>query len=169
MNVQYTGNVLNVMKPVHISHLSIASWNVQGLLNKEGIKTEDPFFVNEIKKHHIVALQETHSVSYMSIIVPGYYSYQVSRPKSGNKAHGGIAILVRDDLRAGVKFYPAEISDILWVCLKKGFFNTNNDVYIGAKNGDVVKSRSVVSIVPGGRWSKEAIMNVRGTPHCRSL
>jgi exonuclease III len=115
-----------------ITHLSIASWNVQGLISKETNKIDDPNFIHEIQKHHIIALQETHTTSDMYINVPGYYTYQVSRPHVGRKAHGGIAILVKNELRAGVRFLSAETTDLVWVCLKKEFFHTARDVYVGA-------------------------------------
>jgi exonuclease III len=117
---------------LYISHLSIASWNVQGLIGKSYNKLKDPSFLQELKKHHVIALIETHCTTDTSITIPGYYTHQVCRPKSNSKAHGGIAILVRSELRAGIKFYHATTNDIIWVCLKKEFFNTNQDIYIGA-------------------------------------
>jgi exonuclease III len=63
----------------HISHLSIASWNVQGLKSKEFNKINDTQFVHEIQKHHIIALQETHTSGDMNININGYYTYQVCR------------------------------------------------------------------------------------------
>ena len=116
------------MKNIKISHLSIASWNVQGLK----AKLNDPCFITEVKKHHIIALVETHYDDNTQLALEGYCVYQVNRAKSGHKAHGGIAIFVKKELRPGIKFYPAQSNDLLWVCLKKEFFNTLAHVFIGA-------------------------------------
>ena len=69
----------------YLSHISIASWNIQGIKSKYLNKTDDCNFNREIKKHHIVALQETHSSPDSNIQVDGYCSYRVSRPLSGKK------------------------------------------------------------------------------------
>ena len=108
----------------NLSHLSIASWNVHGL----GKKASDPKFLKEINKHHIIALVETHGSDDKPIAIEGYYAYQVNR----SKAHGGIAFIIKKELRHGVKFYPAQTSDMLWVCLKKEFFKLQADMSIGA-------------------------------------
>jgi len=112
----------------NISHLSVASWNVQGL----GSKVTDQTFLNEIRKHHILALVETHCTSDMHIAIEGYYTYQVNRSKTGNKAHGGIAFIVKNELRPGIKFYSAQSNDLLWIHLKKDFFRLQSDIFIGA-------------------------------------
>jgi hypothetical protein len=117
------------MKNVHsISHLSIASWNVQGL----GSKLNDASFVRELRKHHIIALLETHCTSDTQIALDGYLGHHVYRPKSGSKAHGGISIFVKKELRPGIKFYSAKSTDLLWICLKKEFFKTTSEIFIGA-------------------------------------
>ena len=36
--------------------------------------------------------------------------------------------------------------------------------YVAASNGDVVKTRAIVRVVEGSRWSKEAIGGIKGTP-----
>ena len=114
----------------YISHLSVGSWNVQGLKGSSYNKLDDPTFIKEISKHHVIGLVETHCTHDSDLTVPGYCSYQACRPKSGNKAHGGVVALVKTELKKGVKFYPARTNDLVWVCLKKEFFNTNEDIYI---------------------------------------
>ena len=43
--------------------LSIASWNGQGITSKIFNKLDDSIFINELQKHHIIGLQETHGNS----------------------------------------------------------------------------------------------------------
>ena len=97
---------------LYMSHLSIASWNVQGLKGVSYNKLDDPDFIQEICKHHVIGLVETHCAPGTNVTVPGYISYQACRHKSDNKAHGGIAILVRNELRPGIKFYHASTNEI---------------------------------------------------------
>lgn len=113
-----------------LSHLSIASWNVQGLYNQDLNKLEDPLFLKEIRKHHIVAVQETHCAPDYYIHVDGYCSHQANRPLTGNVAHGGVGFLVKKEIRRGVKFITGATNDIIWLCLKKDFFNLPKDIYI---------------------------------------
>jgi len=81
------------MSAKYLSHISVASWNIQGIKSKELNKVEDCKFISEIKKHHIVALQETHCSPNNYIQIDGYCTHQLNRPLSGKKAHGGIAFL----------------------------------------------------------------------------
>ena len=117
-------------KLYNCSYLSVSSWNVQGLRSNELNKLNDPEFLNEIKNHHIIGLCETHSSADQHINVDGFFTFQINRPKSGNKRHGGIAILVRNEIRQGVKFYAGKTNDIAWICLRKEFFHTEKDIYI---------------------------------------
>ena len=55
--------------------------------------------------------------------------------------------------------------DLRWrVGIFRGNSQTSNEAFIGAVNGDVVKSRSIVRVVKPSRWDKAAVLNVRGTP-----
>ena len=47
-----------------------------------------------------------------------------------------------------------------------GNAQASNDCFVGAVNGDVVKSRSIVRVTASSRWTKETVLNIRGTPHC---
>ena len=111
--------------------MSVASWNIQGLGNAMCRKLDDNTFINEISKHHIVGLQETHATVDTQIVVNGYHSCQVVRPKSKNVSHGGIAILVKNELRKAVKFYQSPTPDFAWVKLDQTFFGLEKDLIIG--------------------------------------
>ena len=98
---------MNLKKCIHKSYISFASWNVHGLKNKDMSKANDPSFVREISKHDIIALQETHLTSDMHFYIPGYVIHQANRPIAGVKSHGGVAFLVKESLKPGIKFINA--------------------------------------------------------------
>ena len=112
--------------------MSLASWNVQGLKSKSLDKCNCPTFMSEIRKHHIISIQETHCSPDTYIKIPGYQVHQMNRPKSGNKKHGGIAILVKGTIKNGVQFLKPTSHNILWIQLKKEFFSMSEDIFIGA-------------------------------------
>jgi len=123
-----------------LRHISIASWNMQGTGNSIMKKIDDPQFISEITKHHIIGLVETHTCHGNYIKINGYHTFQVNRPKSGNACHGGIAILCKEELRQGLKFFNSPTPDILWVKLDKEYFGLMNDIYIGAVYISLVNS-----------------------------
>ena len=45
-----------------------------------------------------------------------------------------------------------------------GYVNGSNEHYIGSSDGHVLKTRSIVRIVEGERWSKDAVLKIRGIP-----
>ncbi len=118
-------------RPRYISHLSIATWNIQGLKGNTFNKTDDMDFMSKIGKHHIIGLTETHCIPSDNIVIPGYHAFQASRPKTKNKAHGGVAIIVKETIRPGVKFFKGESNDIVWIQLMKEYFNMEKDTFIG--------------------------------------
>ena len=85
-----------------VSHLSVATWNIQGLQSNLSDKLRDRRFLAEINKHHIIGLTETHCSPDDSVKVPGYHTYMICREKSRQKAHGGIAFMIKDELQSGV-------------------------------------------------------------------
>ena len=45
-----------------------------------------------------------------------------------------------------------------------GHASNSNEVYIGIKNGNVVRARSTTRVVEESKWSKELVLGVRGVP-----
>ena len=45
-----------------------------------------------------------------------------------------------------------------------GQANISNEAFIGLPNGNVAKSRSIVRVVPSGRWDKKSVLDLKGTP-----
>jgi exonuclease III len=110
------------MENINQNSLKIAYWNVEGLkLSSSDPKTEDPRFVSEIKKHDIICLAETHCSEEQYINVDGYRCFKICRSKAKrvNRYFGGIAILYKESLQAGVKFLEHKNNDYVWVKLSK--------------------------------------------------
>ena len=83
--------------------LKLAHWNIQGLTTE---KLEDSSFIDQIKKHDIVILSETHLDNSQDIDITGYKCYKLCRSKTLkiNRSFGGIAILYKSELQGGVTF-----------------------------------------------------------------
>ena len=47
-----------------------------------------------------------------------------------------------------------------------GNAQSTNECYVGAANGDVIKTRAVTRVVEASRWSAQAIQQIKGTPNC---
>ncbi len=114
-----------------LSHLSVATWNIQGLIGTTFNKLKDSSFIAEVRKHHIIGLTETHGLPEDNITLSGYQAFHICRQKSGQKRHGGIAFLVKKEIKQGVKFLSSETRDIAWAILSKDFFGIEQDLYIG--------------------------------------
>ena len=112
--------------------LNIAHWNIEGHKNSTVCKFNDQQFVNELTKHDIIALTETHAGPDADLSVDGYFTYTTSRAKhrKARKYSGGIAILIRDYLLRGTEIKRSS-SELVWVKLDKSFFNLSEDFYIG--------------------------------------
>ncbi len=103
----------------YISHLSLATWNIQGTKSHSQNKLQDKSFRREVSSHHIIGLTETHCVAEDDIGISGFHAFQKCRPKTKNVAHGGIAVLVKNEIRPGVSWCDGGCEDIAWVVLKK--------------------------------------------------
>jgi len=118
------------------SLIKIGCWNIQGLISKDNDKTKDQYFQSEIRNFDILALVETHVVEGQGNIpsVIGYETHFFNRNKHAKARHGsgGIAILVKPQLRKGIKFLPLAHKDYIWIKLDKTFFGREQDVYLCA-------------------------------------
>ena len=119
-----------------LNFVNIAMWNIRGLFDKinnvKVCKLDDQEILKRIQTFEIFCIQETQCGinEAKSIKVPGYCLYPYQRKISKNNRHfGGSLILIRNELRAGVKIIESKIADIIWIKLLKSFFNLENDVY----------------------------------------
>lgn len=113
------------------TNLKIASWNVNGMGGADLRKLKDEQFLTEINKYDIVALLETHCPKDKTVYVPGYYPHMSYVTYKGKKEIGGIALLIRDEIKPNVSIVK-ENEDFLWFKLDKFFFSLERDLYICA-------------------------------------
>ena len=108
--------------------LKFCSWNIEGLARK----LEDKDFLSIIGNFDCVSLVETWQ-SNNDLNIDGFCSFSKCRQASGKaKRHsGGITVLVKSNLRKGVKFLDKESNEeFVWWKLEKDFFNMTQDLFV---------------------------------------
>ena len=58
-------------------------------------------------------------------------NYRKCRQKSGKKNYGGIVVYVNKKNQEGVSYIPNDNDNVIWCKLRKGFFNTQKDIFVG--------------------------------------
>ena len=113
-----------------LGYLSIAFWNIDGVVyvlnNKRFSKLDVPEVIDNITKHEIICLAETHCGYDANISLEGYSTVNNVRPKSpkAKKFSGGLAFLVKDNIKNGISFIPASDSEMMWLRLYVNLFST---------------------------------------------
>ena len=117
---------------VNKNNLHIGCWNINGHKHKGFDKYSDQRFINEIKEKDIICLMEIHCSLENSLMLEGFRSVHLIRPKSKgtNKRSGGISVFVKTQLRTGVKFLENLNNNYIWLKLCKSFFGLKDDIYI---------------------------------------
>ena len=112
--------------------ISLCHWNIEGFKSSKYSKFQDKEFIDEITKHDVIALTETHAGKGDKLGVEGYTTFLSCRGKhkKARKHSGGVAILVRNYLIRGVEIIRSS-SDLMWVRLDKQFFEFKEDLYVG--------------------------------------
>jgi exonuclease III len=128
--------------------LKIASWNINGSGGHKQWKLKDKKFIQEVKKFDIIALSETHCARTNFICLPGYFTQQSHIEYPGKKAIGGIALLVKNDIKSAVNIVK-DADDYIWFRLEKTFFGLDRDVFACA------------AYIPP---EKSKYLNMRGNP-----
>ena len=119
------------------SFLKIGAWNIEGAYFKVNNfyvnKLREPEFLKNIQAHDILCVQETHCgpQDIPSQHLSQFKSIPHCRKKSSNNRYfGGMLLLVRKTVRAGVKVTYTDDSDILGITLKKEFFSLSEDLQV---------------------------------------
>ena len=112
--------------------LHLASWNINGYKIKGFNKYEDQTFLSQLNDKDIICLIETHCPFPESINIPNFKTVNIIRPKNkrSNKISGGMSILVKTEIRPGVKYMDQCNSDFIWLKLCKNFFGLIDDIYL---------------------------------------
>ena len=109
--------------------LNLLCFNVEGLNST----SEDPLFSELVTKHDICLLTETWKGDDSKIDLTGFWDFHQIRPKHRKafRHSGGISVLVKDELRPGIKVVH-NTEGFVWLKLDKNFFSFLNDVFLCA-------------------------------------
>ena len=107
--------------------LKFGSHNIEGLSNK--LSNQD--LLSEISKYDFVTLVETWLPDEFNINIPGFYFFTKRRTKhkKAKRHSGGIIVLVRKEIKQGVKFFSSSSTRFVWCKLDRQFFNLDQDIY----------------------------------------
>lgn len=112
------------------SFISICFWNVGGLVSKSYNKLKDVSFIQEIMPYDLVFLSETHIGYDKSVNLEGFQYIPLCRSLSkNNRYYGGLAILIRNTIRKGIKVLTNTSSEFQWLILSKDFFSISIETY----------------------------------------
>ena len=133
--------------------LTVGCWNIEGIYEKINsvnvCKLDQPAFIETLKKHDILCLQETHVSQDEPISdVEGYAITPHCRKISANNRYfGGMLVFIKRSIEKGVKIRKSLDEDSLKVTLKKDFFGLSKEqkflfTYASPINSPYTKSRT---------------------------
>ena len=101
----------------------IISWNIQSTNTNSSSKFEDPQFCAIFEHCPFVCLQEIRQ----PVKYPGFRSFNNTRR---DQKHGGVCILIKNEIARGVKEVKSSIEDVVACKLDKYFFGTDKDIFL---------------------------------------
>ena len=110
--------------------LNILSWNCNGLSTD---KKENIDFVKYLTKYDIIFLYETWCSNSSVIELNEYKSINLFRKfqhKKAKRNSGGIVVYLKDYLVPGIELVRNDFDTIIWLKLKKDFFQFSEDIYL---------------------------------------
>ena len=104
----------------YFSNIHFCSFNIEGLKNK----LEEKEFYDTISKFDFITLVETWLPDQYKIDIPNFYVYSKCRKKhkKARRYSGGISVVIRKDLKAGVNFFSSKSDFYVWCKFDKAFF-----------------------------------------------
>ena len=118
------------MQKISYNFIKIGCWNMHGAYYKvNGFsinKLEDPSFLDTLREHDILCLQETHcgTNDLLNSHIQAFHGIPHCRKISGNnRFFGGMLLLVRKTIRKGIKV----ISSNIVIYLVSGFL----EIFLG--------------------------------------
>ena len=117
--------------------INIGVWNIHGLftmINKfKCCKLKDPEFEKRVNTFDILCLQEIQCgpTDTQSLAVEGFHLMSFHRKMSKNKRYfGSSMILIKNELKNGIKIVGNLSGDKIWVKLENKFFGFEKDIFI---------------------------------------
>ena len=128
----------DLMQKISYNFIKIGCWNIHGAYYKvNGFsinKLEDPSFLDTLREHDILCLQETHcgTNDLLNSHIQAFHGIPHCRKISGNnRFFGGMLLLVRKTIRKGIKVISSDNHDILGIRLLRNFFGIPEDLTVG--------------------------------------
>ena len=121
---------------------NILSWNIQSTNTIIGSKFDDPEFCKILLQHEIICLQEVRQC----VKLPGYRAYNNTHDHG---KHGGVSILVKNDISDGICMIKTPVPDIVVCKMKQSFFNLSSDTYIVNVYAKPANTSSATSVTSG--------------------
>ena len=126
---------MNMLKK---SFLNILSWNIQGLntrlkptlLSNSSSKLEITSIRNYLNNYDIVFLQETW-LKEKKLNFKDYVTFSSIEKVTSKRGHGGISVLIKQNLENKINFIKSQSQNIIWCKLNKNKFGLNSDIFIG--------------------------------------
>ena len=115
---------------INFGNVTLSFCNVGGLSQD---KLKDKVFQKHLKTD-INCLIETFTTEDSKLNLKGYvvdHSFQSNSNKNARRNSGGIVVYIKSEISKGTEFLHSEHEDLIWIKLKKDFFNMTNDLYIG--------------------------------------
>ena len=117
------------------SNITIGCWNVEGLRTRYGSSTLSKLEFNDFKEYlteDILCLLETHAKQDDRIELKGYNSVSINRAKNSKygRFSGGIAIMIREELKHRVEIIKSNETEHVWVRLIKANIETQGDIFV---------------------------------------
>ena len=109
-------------------NLKFCSFNIEGL----GEKLEEEKFLEIIQNFDFITLVQTWKPEYEEISIDNFHSYSkcCSKHKRAKRHSGGITVLIRNDIRKGVKFFSSKSDRLVWCKLERSLSNLEEDIYV---------------------------------------
>ena len=111
--------------------LDIGFWNINKLKSKHTDKCLDNEFTGSIKRCDIIGLAEVKCDINECTSFNDFVVHFINRNSANRKQfYGGLGILIKRNIRKGVKYLPNTCSEYQWLILDKTFFGLDRDFYI---------------------------------------
>ena len=115
--------------------INIGVWNIQGLFQKVNnvkyCKLDDPEILKRISNFDVFCFQEIQcSDKDLDFILPGFRKFPFTRKiSSNNRFYGGSLLLIKSNIKEGVKIVENNNAEKVWIKFDKKFFNLTRDLY----------------------------------------
>ena len=116
--------------------IKIGVWNIHGLFlkinNVKFCKLDDPEVLNRISEFDVFCFQEIQcsDKDVAPLTIPNFRKFPFTRKvSSNNRFYGGSLLLIKSNLKEGIKIVENNNPEKIWIKFEKKFFNLDKDLY----------------------------------------